>query len=136
MSSTNVMVTEAQLGMTQSHWLSVHLLVAIPLPAGVLLRHVDASLQHVPHPGVVVSTIGTPEVGVAGIDGHTLDTVSMVAATTTVRVDYAQIYLPPSSQLLLTYCTITDMTGLSPWFTGPQVPVSTAHTFELTKILH
>ena len=137
MSSAIVMVTEAELGMTQPGWLRVHLLVvpALPLPAGVLLRHVDPGLQHGLHPGPMVSTVGTPEVAGAGTDGHALDTVSVVSPATAVSVDNVQIHLPPSPQLLLTNGAGTGA-GLSPWLASPQVPMATAHTFELTKILH
>ena len=137
MSPTIVVVTETELGVAQPQRCGVHLLVvsALPLPAGVLLRHVDPGLQHGLHPGPVVRTVGTPEVGVAGADGHALDTVSMVSTPTTVRVDNVQIHLPPRPQLLLTNGAVGGA-GLSPRLAGPQVPMATTHTFELTKILH
>lgn len=137
MCPTIVMVTEAEFGVTQPHWLSVHLIIvtALPLPAGVLLRHIDPGLQHGLHPGPIVSTVGTPEVSVAGRDGHSLDTVPMVSAPTTVRVDNVEVHFPPRPQPLLTNSAGIGA-GLSPGLAGPQVSVSTAHTFKLTKILH
>ena len=132
---------EAELGVTHSQRLLVHVLETRgpghprPLPAGVLLRDVDASLQHGLGPGLRVIAVGAAEVVSTRADGHCLDTGAMEAPVTTPGEHQSRVTGLASGQLAQADGAVAGLTSAPPRPVTPS-PMSAAETLKLTKVLH
>ena len=106
--------TEAKLGVTHPQRLLVHILKPggrpLPLPAGVLLRDVDAGLEHGLGPDLRVITVRASEVMSARTDGHGLDTRAMEASITTPGVHQSRVTGLAGGQLTQTDGAVTGLT--------------------------
>ena len=132
---------EAEFSVTHSQRLLVHILKArgpgdpLPLPAGVLLRDVDADLEHGLGPGLRVIAVWAAEVVPARADGHGLDTGAMEASVTAPAEHQGRVTGLAGGQLAQADGAVAGLTS------GPPRPVtsspmSAAETLELTKVLH
>jgi len=130
---------EAELGVTHPHRLVVHVLkpggCPLPLPAGVLLRDVDAGLEHGLGPGLRVIAVRAPEVVSARADGHGLDTGAMEASFTTSGVHQSRVPGSAGGQRTQADGAVAELTS-GPPRPVTSAPVPAAQTLELTEELH
>ena len=126
--------TEAELGVAEARRRGVR--ARLLLPAGVLLRHVHARLQHGRHPARRVVTVRAPEVRPARAHAQLLHAVAVEGGGVAAAAgqDAVVPLAPRPAQLLLADGAGGGRGGAPP--SSRPAAVSAAQTLELAKELH